>query len=160
MNETLQTGIDLPNKAFILPQAIPMWPPIWWSWLVLLTFLTGIIIIGIMLIRHYKKNAYRRIAIQLLEKTETSQLSDKELLIHCHTVIKRCLVTHKQALYASMLTNELLPILDKNMGVHDSFSNLGHWFIDGQYQQELSLTEEERVKLIQTTKKWIKKHNA
>lgn len=160
MSEALQAGIDLPNKAFILPEAIPMWPPVWWSWLALLAILIVATITGIVLVKHYKKNAYRRMATQLLTKEETSLLSDKELLTHCHTIIKRCLVTHNKALYAAMPTDELLPILDKDMGKDNSFSNLGSWFSDGQYQPGLSLSEEERIKLVQITKKWIKKHNA
>ncbi len=158
MNDLLNTDIDLPHKAFILPEAIPMWPPIWWSWLVLLLIITVISIVAAHYYRVRKNNAYRKEAIKLLEHTEN--LDDKALLTHCHTLIKRCLVSKNRDIDASITTRDLIPLLDKDMTKNRSFESLGAWFIDGQYQPELHLKKEDRTNLIMTTKRWIKKHHA
>ncbi|MFT2109620.1 DUF4381 domain-containing protein [Marinomonas sp. 2405UD68-3] len=158
MDKALNTNIDLPNKAFILPEAIPMWPPAWWTWLVLLFVIIIISILCITLYRDQKKNAYRKEAMQLLKDTDA--LSDKALLTHCHTVIKRCLVSKNRTFDAAISTQELTSLLDKDMPKNHSFESLGSWFIDGQYQSELHLEQTDRVNLLMTTKRWIKKHHA
>jgi len=158
MNETLNAGIDLPNKAFILPEAIPMWPPVWWTWLALLLVVVILSILCRKLYQRHKNNAYRKEAMKLLD--DTDELSDKALLTHCHTVIKRCLVSKNRAFDAAISTKELAPLLDKDMPKKHSFESLGSWFIDGQYQSELHLDKKDRLHLLMTTKRWIKKHHA
>ncbi|MCZ2722816.1 DUF4381 domain-containing protein [Marinomonas sp. 15G1-11] len=161
MDEALQNSLDLPNKAFILPEAIPMWPPVWWSWLVLLALIILVTIVTLKTVKKYQHNAYRREALTLLgDRHNLNALSDKELLTHCHTIIKRCLVSHGKGSQAAMLNHDLIPLLDKDMRKSHSFKSLGAWFIDGQYQEHLTLSDAERHNLLNTTKKWVKKHNA
>ena len=54
-NALNSTKIELPNKNYILPNAIPMWPPVWWSWLVLLVIISLLAIVLFMVIYNYKK---------------------------------------------------------------------------------------------------------
>ena len=155
---TPPVNIELPHKAFILPSEIPMWPPAWWTWLVIAAVL--IIFIGLLfgLIRRHKQRAYRREALALLQADLT--LPDKALLQHCHELIRRCLISEHNQPAAAYMTHELIQQLDKHMPAKKQFANLGQWFLDGQYQAHLSLTTDERTQLLNSTEIWLRKHHA
>ena len=155
----MTTAIELPNKAYMLPDTIPNWPPVWWFWLVLATVIVmfGLTVISIR--RRYIKQAYRREALKQLN--DQQDLSDQALTEHCLTLIKRCLITEGKTELASLTTKALLPLLDQQVKrapikltqCEDSFST-------SLYQPNGQLTPAQRAALIQATRHWIRRHHA
>ncbi|MDB4837366.1 DUF4381 domain-containing protein [Marinomonas sp.] len=155
----LQTSLELPNKAYLLPDAIPMWPPVWWTWLVLAAVLMGILAGLIHLIRRHKKRAYRREAVGILT-TVTDDMPDKAVVLLCHETIRRSLISMGRHTQAALPNSELLDTLDKQLPEKHQFSSLGEEFAHGQYRPQLELSAEQRHKVIATTRYWIRKHHA
>lgn len=155
----MSDAIELPNTAYLLPDAIPNWPPVWWSWIVLAAFLLLIaVIITIAIIRH-KHRAYRREALQALN--EVKQASDKALVEGCISVIKRCLITEGHEPLASCTTKALLPILDKQLKrAKWSFAEFEQIFTEDLYRPDSQLTAQQRSNLVRLTSYWIRKHHA
>ncbi|MCO4785327.1 DUF4381 domain-containing protein [Marinomonas atlantica] len=155
----MSNAIDLPNTAYLLPEAIPNWPPVWWSWLVLAAFLLlTVIIITIAALRH-KRRIYRYEALQALKEVE--QASDKVLIESCISVIKRCLITEGHETLASCTTKALLPILDQQLKrAKWTFTEFEPIFTEGLYRPDSQLTAQQRSDLVQLTSYWIRKHHA
>jgi hypothetical protein len=149
--------IELPNTAYILPDNIAMWPPVWWSWLVIAFIVVSLIVIVIVLYMRYKRNAYRRDASQLLDSL--SEYQDHELLSQCHQTIRRCLVTIGRHDLASMPSQALFNQLDLQLASKHQFKQLGTLFIHGAYQPQLSLDKSQKEQILQVTKYWCRRHN-
>ena len=149
-------SIELPNSAYILPDNIAMWPPVWWTWLVIAFFV--ITIMGIILIKfvHYKRNAYRRDASQHLDSLNDYQ--DSELLSQCHQTIRRCLVTIGRNDLAAMPSQALFNQLDLQLPPQHQFKQLGSLFINGAYQPQLSLDKTQKEEILRLTKNWCRRH--
>lgn len=157
--EHIQTGIDLPNKAYILPDSIPMWPPVWWTWLVLAALLLAIGLVIAYRYRHYQKQAYRREALTVINDV-TEELQDKDCILLCHEIIRRCLLSEGQTELAALPSNALLEKLDLSMPAKHQFSSLGDDFVNGPYRQNIKLAPEQRRTMIKATRYWIRKHHA
>ncbi|MCB5162404.1 DUF4381 domain-containing protein [Marinomonas algarum] len=151
--------IDLPNKAYLLPESIPMWPPVWWSWLVLALVLF-IIATGFMAFygRH-KKRTYRREALQFLPKT-TVEKTDKECILLCHELVRRCLISEGKTTLAALPSVTLFLQLDETLPDKWQFSGLGTVFIEGPYRKTVDLDQTQRERIVQVTRYWIRKHHA
>lgn len=153
------TSIELPNKAYILPDAIANWPPVWWFWPVLVG---SILIVGLFVFFIYRRHitrAYRREAIQAL--LIHNEMSDQALVEHCLTVIKRCLITEGRTDLASLTSQQLLPILDKQIKRSRlRFSDLETEFIETLYRPNGSLDNLQRKQIIDVTSLWIRRHRA
>jgi len=150
--------LELPHEIYILPDSIPMWPPVWWTWLLMAAVLIALIFISITFIQRHTKNAYRREAINLLMNTHT--INDAALLMLCHQTIRRCLVTKKRHDLASLPSHTLFDRLDKQNKDSMKFANLGNKFMTGAYQPELHLSHAEREQIVATTKYWCRSHHA
>ncbi|TBR45011.1 DUF4381 domain-containing protein [Marinomonas agarivorans] len=153
--------ITLPNKNYILPDSIPMWPPVWWSWLIVLFIIIGLTVLGLYWFIGYRKNAYRREAIRLVTrlKEEHTQLSDAEFLTQCHQIIRRCLITRGRKDLAALPSQDLFAELDASLTVERRFNQLGTVFLTGAYQPNLSLSSEVKQKVLVTIKYWCRRHN-
>lgn len=148
--------IELPNPAYILPDNIAMWPPVWWTWLVVAMIIVVLIsLITIRLIRH-KKNAYRRNASKLIDAF--SDLQDDDLLSQCHQTIRRCLITIGRNDLASLPSQELFNQLDLELAPKYQFKQLGQVFINGAYQPQLALKTNEKEHILRLTKYWCRRH--
>jgi len=154
-----QATIDLPNKAYLLPQAIPMWPPAWWTWLILAAILLFIIGLLIFCYRRHQKNSYRREALSAITKA-SSELSDKACILLCHEMIRRCLISEGQHETAALPSAALMEKIDSSMPEKHHFSKLGSNFIDGLYRNHIELTPEQRTQMLKVTRDWIRKHHA
>lgn len=151
--------IDLPNKAYLLPDAIPNWPPAWSFWVVLTVFLLVVVVATTATVLRYRHRAYRREALQHLKDIVTG--TDSELVEGCITLIKRCLITEGHEKLVSCTTKELLPILDQQMKrAHFSFTAFESLITEGLYCPNKRLTEKQRSDLVQLTSHWIRKHHA
>lgn len=152
-------AIDLPNKAYMLPTAIPPWPPVWWFWLVLagLFFLIAIAITFLVIRR--KRNAYRREALSSI-KTST-QLSDQALVERSIELIKRCLITTGHAHLAALPIAAFLPIMEQSLKrSRYAFTEELTPLYERVYQPNIELTPADRQHLITLTAYWIRKHHA
>ena len=155
----VQATIDLPNKAYLLPQSVPMWPPVWWTWLVLAAIILLIMAVIIFFYRRHKRCAYRREALSSIT-TASSELSDKACILLCHEMIRRCLISEGQHETAALPSASLLQKMDRTMSEKHRFSTLGSDFIDGLYRSHIELTPEQRTQMIKVTCYWIRKHHA
>lgn len=149
--------IELPNTAYILPDNIAMWPPVWWTWLVIAFFIISLVAIVTIKFIRYKRNAYRRDASQLLDAL--SDYKDNELLSQCHQTIRRCLVTVGRNDLASMPSQALFNQLDLQLAPKHQFKQLGTLFINGAYQPQLSLDTIQKEQILRLTKHWCRRHN-
>jgi len=115
--------IELPNTAYILPDNIAMWPPVWWTWLVVGALV--ILLISLMTIKFisYKRNLYRRDAIKLIDTLE--ELDDVAFLTQCHQIIRRCLLTLGRNDLASLPSQDLFDQLDLGLSPKYQFKQLG-----------------------------------
>ncbi|MGJ8646963.1 MAG: DUF4381 domain-containing protein [Marinomonas colpomeniae] len=157
--DPIQTSVDLPNKAYLLPQSIPMWPPVWWTWLILVAI---ILLIGTLVFykyKAYKKRAYRREALAVISNI-TDELPDKDCISLCHEIIRRCLISEGKYLIAALPNVTLLEKIDGDMPVKYRFSSLGNDFINGPYRHQIKLTPEQRSAILKTTLHWVRKHHA
>lgn len=152
-------AIDLPHKAYLLPQSVPMWPPVWWTWLIVAAI--TLIIIGLLILwyQRHKKRTYRREALSNIRKT-ADDLTDKECIQLCHEMVRRCLISEGKAETAALPSQALFTILDKSMPAKRQFASLSSEFIDGPYRQQVKLTHEQRSTMIKNTCYWVRKHHA
>ncbi|GAB3477596.1 DUF4381 domain-containing protein [Marinomonas epiphytica] len=157
MNHASST-VDLPNKAYLLPDSIAMWPPAWWTWPSLAVALALLFLCVLFGYRHYRKNAYRREAIRALLE-QANQARDQPLITLCHEMVRRCLVTQHNYHLAAQPSHSLFTKLDEDMPKKLSFELLGEVFIQGAYQAQLHLTDQQRQSMIKTTCHWIRKHH-
>lgn len=155
----MQATIELPNKAYLLPNAIPNWPPAWWFWLALFALFMILALMVSLGIRHHQQRAYRREAIQQLQ--DWHELSDQELAEHCLLLIRRCLKTEGHDTLISLPTAKLLPFLDSQIRSRKyAFQHLSEELIELPYRPAGQLSVEKRQNLIATTKFWIRRHRA
>ncbi|SBS30215.1 hypothetical protein MAQ5080_01604 [Marinomonas aquimarina] len=151
--------IELPNKAYMLPQAIPEWPPVWWFWLVVAAAILLLALLVFSLVRRHRQRAYRREALAQLSQTQ--ELSDQALIELCLSVIKRCLMTEGKQELVSIPTSELLPILDRhNKRSKIKLAVYEACFTSAIYQPNSQLSADEREALLRVTKAWIRGHRA
>lgn len=159
-----QATISLPNEAYLLPHSIPMWPPVWWTWLVLIAIILLVAGALIHLYRRYKKRAYRREALANINKAALNNtqdmLQDKDGILLCHEMIRRCLISENQTEMAALPSTVLLEKIDLDMPQKYQFSLLGNAFFDGPYRHDVKLTPEQRKAMFKTTGYWIRKHHA
>lgn len=157
----LGSAIELPNQNYILPTPIPMWPPVWWTWLVLLALVLMFFSIGGFCLYRYKKNAYRREAIALLNELQenSSNTSDATFLTVCHQTVRRCLLNCNRNDLAALPAHELFTTLDQTLKKRKQFNQLGELFITGAYQPNLQLTAQNRLEMLAITKFWCRRHH-
>ncbi|REG86485.1 DUF4381 domain-containing protein [Marinomonas pollencensis] len=156
---TATTSIALPHKAYLLPNAVPMWPPVWWTWLILaiaLLLITGALFL---LYKKHRRNAYRREALAAL-KSNAEKLADSGLIVLCHELIRRCLVSENKLSQAALPAAQLIDTLDQKSPAKYHFKQLGEVFVDGPYRGDITLTPEQRERIINNTRYWIRKHHA
>lgn len=152
--------LELPHRAYMLPEAIPNWPPVWWFWLVVMALLCVAFSLGVYVLSRRKRSAYRREALQELEQL-SSALHDREFIAHCLALIKRCLMTEDRGDLTSLMTLELFTLLDsreKNIQLH--LTPLADLFNQTLYQPNVKLSAAQKMELLQTVSKWLRHHHA
>lgn len=158
---TQQMTLELPNKAYILPPPIPAWPPVWWFWLVLAVLVTVAVLACVAWFVRYRRRAYRREAIAMIQSANSSQQSDQALIQVTLEAIRRCLLTAGDDTLASTPTKALLPLLDQRIKRPKyRLQDLDDLYTQRLYQAHGELSSLERDQLIRTTCYWIRKHNA
>lgn len=152
-------AIDLPNKAYMLPQSVPMWPPVWWTWLIVAAIVLLLIGALIFYYRRHKKRTYRREALAGITQ-KVGKLNDKDCILLCHEMVRRCLMSEGKIETAALPSKTLFEILDKTLPTKRQFSIIGNEFIDGPYRSQIELTKQQRTAMLKTTCYWIRKHHA
>ena len=158
MTQTTPT-IELPNKAYLLPDAVAMWPPVWWTWPILATVIISMTLMIWWWLKRFQKRAYRREALTLL-KEKLPQSSSKDAIILCHELIRRCLISAGQEQIAALSSRDLIAHLDENMPAKYQFAKLGDAFVMAPYQAQITLEIEQLNTMIATTRYWIRRHHA
>ncbi|TYL47516.1 DUF4381 family protein [Marinomonas sp. IMCC 4694] len=158
MTEASST-IELPNKAYLLPKYIAMWPPVWWTWLLVAALLVVLLAICFFSYRRYQQRGYRRDALTSI-KSMPDNLNNKQYILLCHEMVRRCLISERQQLLASLPSTVLFENLDRHLPKKHRFGSLGAVFIEGPYRPQIELTSEQRTRMIQVTCYWIRKHHA
>ena len=156
----MDSAIELPNTAYLLPTPIPDWPPVWWFWLVV----AGVVIVGMVviawLIKRHRTRHYRREALKIVTQYYQHADTDQAFIQSCLETIKRCLQTEGNDGLVSLPTSQLLPLLDANQRrVTRPLSPLSELFTQRLYQPDVELSEGEREDLYQATRSWIRKHH-
>ena len=150
--------LELPHKAYMLPQAVPMWPPAWWTWLALAIVILIVIGIVLLLIKRRHKRTYRREALASLKHADDNLL-DKELITLCHELIRRCLVSENRMSLAALSIESLIEKLDEKLPTKQQFHLLSDDFINGPYRGNVELTAKQRENILSITRYWIRKHH-
>lgn len=159
MDNSPTSTLELPNKAYLLPNNIPMWPPVWWTWLLVVALVVIITVLCVLYYKRHQQRAYRREACQTIMQQITA-LSDKDSLVLCHEMVRRCLVSEGKQALASLPNAQLFTELDDQLPRKRGFSSLGAEFIDGPYRQNIVLSEQQRADMCSVTLFWIRKHHA
>ncbi|WP_166637661.1 DUF4381 domain-containing protein [Marinomonas balearica] len=149
--------MNLPNKAYMLPDAISNWPPVWWFWPLLALLILAVLCCAYLIRKRYKKSAYKRQAIGIL-KSEFAKKNPTEQVILCHELIKRCLLSTNNPELASLPMKALLPTLDEACK-SQKFSELGDFFCSAPYNPKVETTQEQLETLYITTLHWIRSHH-
>ncbi len=156
---TQASPVDLPNKGYLLPDAVAMWPPAWWTWLVL-ALLCALLISSLWwLLKRHKKRAYRREALLILKQQTNQDLTASHIIL-CHELIRRCLISSGKEQQAALSSRDLMAVLDQHMTKRHNFAQLGDAFILAPYQANIEVNAKEIEKMISTTRYWIRKHHA
>ena len=162
--DNAQATISLPNEAYLLPQSVPMWPPVWWVWLIVAAIVLFFLGVFVYIYRRHKKRAYRHEALANIKKAaldnEQGILQDKDCILLCHEMIRRCLISENKAEMAALPSTSLLEKIDLTMPKKHQFASLGNAFFDGPYRHNVELTAEQRKVMFKTTGYWIRKHHA
>lgn len=162
--DNAQATMSLPNEAYLLPQSVPMWPPVWWAWLILAAIILLMLALLAYFFSRHKKRAYRREALAKINKASLdcaqSTLQDKDGILLCHEMIRRCLISENKTEMAALPSTVLLEKIDIDMPKKYQFSLLGNTFFDGPYRHDVTLTPEQRKAMFKTTGYWIRKHHA
>ena len=156
---TASTPTALAHKAYLLPDAVPMWPPAWWTWLVV-AIIVGVLFAALVLLyTRYKRNTYRREALAALNSAD-EKTTDIALIVLCHELIRRCLVSENKFTQAALPTAQLIDTLDKKTPAKYRLSELEDVFVNGPYRGDINLTPEQRERILSNTRYWIRKHHA
>lgn len=159
-----QATMSLPNEAYLLPQSIPMWPPVWWTWLILATIIFLVLVTLAYFYRRHRTQAYRREALANINKAALDNtqgiLQDKDCILLCHEMIRRCLISENNIEMAALPSTVLLERIDLTMPKKHQFALLGNAFFEGPYRNTIELTPEQQKAMFKATSYWIRKHHA
>ncbi len=158
MIPTSTPSTNLPNKSYILPEVISMWPPVWWTWFFLAVIVITITLLIFVSVKKYKKKRYRREALIKLKNAYIG-LDDKDLITVCQELIRRCLVSENKLSIAALPSQLLINHLDKSLPRKQRFKQLGNIFINGPHRGDIHLNSDQKVQILNLTHYWIKKHN-
>lgn len=152
--------IELPNTAFILPEPIAMWPPVWWFWLIAAALALTLLALIWLWIRRRVKRRYRTHALLLTQTVQPNHPS-KDIASVCLEAIRRTLITEGKSQLASLPIDALCLELDQDKA-HQTYPlvNISPLLNDGLYRSNVQLTLEQHDKILRTTQHWLRKHHA
>jgi len=139
------------------PELIGWWPlaPGWW--LLLSIALLGAAALVYFLVRRYRANAYRRRALQQLQRLQQEYLVDhdaSDYLAKTNALLKSvALVSYPQREVAARSGDEWLIFLNSRLGAAEQFEQ---GFVTGAYQRVCPQMDMEQMHRSATT--WIKRH--
>ena len=112
---------DLSNlRDIIVPPPVPWWPPAPGWWIVAAALLGMFAILVVRMMRHYRRNAYRRAA--LAELAALDPVNDTARVLALSAILKRtALVAYPRAEVASLTGTAWLAFLDRTVGT-DAFT--------------------------------------
>lgn len=113
----------LPLKDIHLPPAIGAWPPAPGWWIGALVLIAAVAAISFFVIRHRRRNAYRRAAVQVAKhfNEHFHQHQDKtQLAIDCSELLRRVAVTAYGTQAAGISGTRWLKFLDEKLGKRKS----------------------------------------
>ena len=152
MNDNIGTLIE--------PQPVPF---TWGApgWYVLAAWLL-IIIVGIilMIIRHYKKNRYRREAIDWLVRREKEMTNQRpDLIVYDATMlVKRIVMTRYGREHTSTRNEEWITFLNEACKTQLFTASDSEWLTQTLYAPGSDLRTEDVASYLNKTKTWIKRH--
>ncbi|MFD1382540.1 DUF4381 domain-containing protein [Rhodanobacter aciditrophus] len=152
--------IELPNTAYILPDPIAMWPPVWWFWLIVAGLIVCLIALSRVWIRRHIKRRYRTDALTLVKALHSNQTS-KDLCSTCLEAIRRTLLTEGKSDLASLPIDSLCQQLDQDKAHHKyPLVNISSLLNEGLYRPGVQLTSDQHEQVLRTTQHWLRRHHA
>jgi hypothetical protein len=152
------SAIELPNRAYMLPESIPLWPPAWPFWLVVGAVIVCAVVTLIYYGKRYHRRAYRREAEQLLPNLDLDA-SYQAVINDCLELIRRCLLSAKRPLDAARPISELMPLLDEQLPPRYRFGKDGVRVAASIYQAHANISKQDLERFITSTKHWIRRHH-
>ncbi|WP_263080007.1 DUF4381 domain-containing protein [Endozoicomonas sp. Mp262] len=156
-----QTSLLDQLRPNLLPEPVSYWPPAMGWWLIAILLITGIAVAATFLVRHYRKNRYRRHGLRKVQAIYQSYLNhqQKRQFAHdCNRLLKAVALQAFPRQKTAQLNGQ--PWLDF---LYESSGN-------GLFKQTAAAAlgaerfkpdQEPDVELLHTlTKSWIKKHHA
>ena len=150
-------------KALHLPESVSQLPlaPGWW--LVLAITILSVYFLVKYIGKTVKKNAYRRAAILQLSRIFNAHQHDKDdhkLLNQVNGLLKRVAIQQYPRSHCAPMYDEQWQLFLESAVANKKRLNCDIFkYFSDVYKQQVSLEEEQRAKLLQTSREWLKKHH-
>lgn len=143
-----------------LPAPPELWPPAPGWWILVAVAALGICYLIYLVIRHWRRNAYRREAAAELQRVFSQhQGQPQQLLAATNELLKRVALTRFPRDSVANLSGESwVAFLDSTSSSHDFSMGPGQVLIDGPYANVDTLTFSE-PELLEVARNWINKHH-
>ncbi len=148
-------------EQFMEPEQVPFTPdaPGWYfvGGLILALLIVGVVL----LVRNYRKNRYRRIAIKQLQEQETNLIEKKEyagLVYFANRLMKDiCVTKYDREKCAGLRSADWLRFLNETAR-SDIFKDEDATTVESIYSDKESLDKRAATDFTSKTKQWIKTH--
>ncbi len=149
-------------KDIVVPQPVS-WMPHTWGWLALgLILLAAILLWGMVLYRRWRRNAYRREALQILDEIEgdlRSQQTRDVASARLGELLKRtALAAWPRNTIAAVSGNEWVGFLSSHQG-SEIGSALKSYLDDFEYRGSATLSADATDDLLLDARRWIERHH-
>ena len=146
-----------------LPEAIGFWPPAPGWWLLALLTIIAVTLLSQRIIRHKRRQRYRKQALQQLTRLQHYKQQPVEYLQKINTLIKQTAITAQSRLSHGESVSHLsgrrwLQYLDKSSNNNDFTEGLGKLLAEGPYRSNIDDANLDGLE--QITRQWIKQHRA
>jgi len=143
---------DLSRLAdIVVPPPVPWWPPAPGWWLLLAALIAGLLILLLAAIRHWRRNAYRRAALDEIDALPPADAANVTALA---TILKRtALAAYPRAEVASLTGRAWLAFLDRTSG-SEEFTRNGDSLAQAAYGRPAG----DDTPLLAAARRWVKHH--
>ncbi len=164
-NSAAQPAMQNPLDALepnILPEVIKAWPPAYGWWLLALLALTALVALGVWLWLRYRRNAYRRQALQQLAAFRhgfDNHQDMSRLNKECNHLLKAvALQVWPREHVASLYGQPWLAFLDSSLKERALFTGKTHGLGESLYSPGRDNQNSDPDVLCNAVQRWIKKH--
>lgn len=147
---------DLSRLAdIVVPPPVPWWPPAAGWWILGAVFLAAAAMLAFLAIRHHRRNAYRRAALE--ELAAIGAVADPAGAAAVSAVLKRtALVAYPRSEVASLTGAAWLAFLDGTSATRDFSDGLAAGLVRGALGAPLGNGAE----ILAAARRWVRRHGA